>query len=147
MWPASTSTTMPSGKRQSVTMVLLTEPSVFMEWMCPAFSSSTKRRDTVALAAALRWFSLIASDMQHLCGALTRHRSELCRYGAAKSGCRIERNYHRKNDCVSTRCVEPTRIGHVLVVIWFLLRFERKREKRCSVVAWNRADLRRDAIA
>src|SRR5215475_7661621 len=44
MWPASTSTAMPSGRRQSVTMVLRSEPSGFIEWMRSPLNSRTNNR-------------------------------------------------------------------------------------------------------
>src|SRR4029077_11867999 len=41
---------MPSGRWQLVTMVFLSDPSEFIAWMQPAFSSRTNRRPVAALA-------------------------------------------------------------------------------------------------
>src|SRR5579864_4975237 len=56
-------------------MVLRSEPSVFMTWMHPAFSSRTKRRGIAPLAAALRDDFTTASDISHLHGCPTWARS------------------------------------------------------------------------
>src|SRR5258707_102934 len=98
---------MPSGKWQSDTMVLRSEPSAFIEWMRPAFSSRTKRRGATALA--LRLFFLTASDMWHPYGDLTRNWSALDRDYAANSCHDIEWDDRRWNDCASHRC-RPVRL-------------------------------------
>src|ERR1700733_3742588 len=63
---------MPSGRWQRVTTVLRSEPSVFMAWIHPAFSSRTKRRGTTPFATALREDFTTASDISHLHGCPTR---------------------------------------------------------------------------
>src|SRR3982074_3489129 len=88
---------MPSGKWQSDTMVLRSEPSAFMEWMRPAFISRTKRRGATALA--LRLFFLTASDMWHPYGDLTRNWSALDRDYAENTCHDIERHDRRWNGC------------------------------------------------
>src|ERR1700736_4147190 len=93
---------MPSGKWQSDTMVLRSEPSVFMEWIRPAFSSRTKRRAATALAPALRLFFLTASDMWHPYGDLTRNWSALDRDCAANTCHDIEWDDRRWNGCASS---------------------------------------------
>src|SRR6267143_1398897 len=67
--------------------------------MRPALISRTKRRGTTALATALRLFFLKASDMWHLCCALTRIRSALDRDCAANTCHDIEWDDRRWNDC------------------------------------------------
>src|ERR1700704_1879341 len=90
---------MPSGKWQSDTMVLRSEPSAFMEWMRPAFSSRTKRRGATALA--LRLFFLTASDMWHPYGDLTRNWSALD-HCAANTCHDIEWDDRHWNGCASS---------------------------------------------
>src|SRR5437879_13912298 len=70
--------------------------------MRPAFSSSTKRRDTTALAPALRSFFLTASDMWHLYCDLTRTWSALDRDCAANTCHYIEWDDRRWNGCASS---------------------------------------------
>src|SRR6266700_7162875 len=93
---------MPSGKWQSDTMVLRSEPSAFMEWMRPAFSSRTKRRGAAALAPALRLFFWTASDIWHPYGDLTRNWSALDRDCAGNTCHDIEWDDRRWNGCASS---------------------------------------------
>src|SRR6185295_1727926 len=53
MCPASTSTTMPSGRWQSVTMTFFSEPSGFTVKMRPPLRSRTNKRPAVLLATDL----------------------------------------------------------------------------------------------
>src|SRR5260370_24381828 len=62
MWPAATSTTMPSGSfRPSLTMIFRSEPSGFDVKMRPAARSMKNRRPTV-LAAGLGARALVFAD-------------------------------------------------------------------------------------
>src|ERR1700719_680716 len=60
MWPASTSTTMPSGIRQSVTMTLRSEPSGFSDSTRLPLASRTNSRPIVA------WPTDACSDCEDL---------------------------------------------------------------------------------
>src|ERR671923_2379095 len=62
MCPASTSTTMPSGCRQPVTMTFWSEPSAFSEKTRPPLKSRTNRRPMVALLPDVTGFGLETSD-------------------------------------------------------------------------------------
>src|SRR5580704_3335904 len=95
---------MPSGKWQFVTMVLRSEPSVFIECMRSALISRTKRRGATALAPALRLFFLTASDMWHPYGDLTRYWSAIDRDCAPNTCHDIEWDDHHWNGCASSCC-------------------------------------------
>src|ERR1700733_5536999 len=93
-------------------MVLRSEPSVFMVWMRPAFSSSTKRRGATALAPALRLAFLTVSDMWHPYGNLTRNWSAPGCDCAANSCRGIEWDEPRWNGCASSSL--PYSAAHLL---------------------------------
>src|ERR1700758_2020772 len=87
MWPASASTTIPSGSfRPSLTIVFKSEPSGFAERMRPAPRSKKKRRPEVDLAAGFASFGLVTVDaIEFACSfanihSITRHHRKRIRY-------------------------------------------------------------------
>src|ERR1700732_196766 len=69
MWPASTSTTMPSGSlRPSLTIVFKSEPSGLQESTRPALTSKTNRRPEVAFVVTLEDVDFAAlEDIEFTC--------------------------------------------------------------------------------
>src|SRR5580700_3102748 len=69
MWPASTSTTMPSGSlRPSLTIVFKSEPSGLHENTRPSLRSKTNRRPEVAFVVPFEDFDFAAlEDIEFTC--------------------------------------------------------------------------------
>src|SRR5712672_756839 len=87
--------------------------------MRSALISRTKRREAVALAPALRFFFVTASDMWHPYCDLTRNCSALDRDCAANTGHDIEWDDRRWNGCAFSSLSYSAGSAPFIEHLWF----------------------------